>query len=221
MCWRSSRNLESSSVPLRVTSSWAVIRRVYERLGLPSGFPEGQLSPAASRPSVKPSESSHVGLSAPPARRRRRGGARRMARRWSTSRSGQGRGRGSSPRARRGRLGPQPQRLDRRRSTSAGRGRSGRREALAWQENRECLNRPSPRARQCSIPRSCRHSGVLSSRRHRVLRSCRHSALWAPFSDNFGGHAPSRPTVTRDDDNFGGSAQGRRSSKERLIPLVL
>lgn len=48
-----------------------VIRRVYERLGLPSGFPEGQLSPAASRPSVKPSESSHVGLSAPPARRRR------------------------------------------------------------------------------------------------------------------------------------------------------
>ena len=35
-----------------------------------------------------------------------------------------------------------------------------------------------------------------------------------------GGHAPARPTLTRDDDNFGGSAQGRRSSEERLIPLM-
>jgi len=48
-----------------------VIRRVYERLGLQSGFPETRLSLASRKVSVEPSAASHVGLSAPPARRRR------------------------------------------------------------------------------------------------------------------------------------------------------
>lgn len=159
---------------------------VYERLGLHSGFPETRLSLASRKVSVEPSEASHVGSSAPPARRRRLNIRPLLP--------VDGRDRVFVPAITEGH-------------------EDG---ASVWSSS----DPDEAWARQCSIPRSCRHSGVLSSRRHRVLRSCRHSALGAPFSDNFGGHTPSRPTLTRDDDNFGGSAQGRRSSEERLIPLV-